>query len=155
MTLVVSPPTRVAAVEKDLTFTREWRNYLLDLQNIASGAAQILKETSLLSQSANIVTTPIPLPAVAAGYYRISVYQAVTVVDAVNSSLIVTLGWVDQALSKVYAGPAMTGNLLSTALPFSVPIHIDNASPITYAATYASNTPGAMKFDLGILFEKM
>lgn len=155
MTLIVSPPTRVEAVDEQRFFTREWRNYLLDLQNIAGGSPQILKETSLTAQSASIVTTPIPLPAVAAGYYRISVYQSVTIVDAVSSSLIVTLGWVDQGLSKVYPGPAMTGNLLSTALPFAIPIHIDNSSPITYAVAYVSNTPGAMNFDLGILFEKM
>lgn len=155
MTLVVSPPTRVEAVDTARFFNREWRNYLLELQNIAQGSPQILKETSFLAQSASIVTTPIPLPAVASGLYRISVYQAVTVVDGVSSSLIVTLGWVDQALSKSYAGPTMNGNALTTALPFEIPIHIDNSSPITYATTYASNTPAAMNYDLYILVEKL
>lgn len=155
MTLIVSPPTRVEAVDTLRFFTREWRNYLLDLQNIAGGAPQILKETSLTAQTASIVTTPIPLPAVAAGYYRITVYQAVTVVDAVSSSVTVTIGWVDQSLAKSYPGPAMTGNLLTTALPFDITIHIDNSSPITYAVAYLSNTPAAMNYDLGILVEKL
>lgn len=152
---VVSPPTRVEAVDKQRFFNREWRNYLLELQNIAGGSPQILKESSFTAQSASLVTTPIPLPGVAAGYYRINVYQAVTVVDPVNSSLTVTIGWVDQALSKTFAGPAMTGNMLTTALPFDIMIHIDNSSPITYAAAYMSNTPGAMNYDLGIVVEKL
>lgn len=154
-TIIVSPPTRVAAVDTARYFTREWRNYLLALQNATSASPQILLELGLTGQHASIVTTPMTLPAVSAGFYRVTIYQTVTTVDAVSSSLITTIGWTDLGNAKTFSTAAMTGNTTATNDSVVRMIHIDNASPITYATTYASNTPNAMNYAIGIVVEKM
>ena len=153
MTLVVSPPTRVPAVDTERYFQREWRDYLLTLQGLAGAAPQVLFTLSLTNQHASIVTTPLTLPAVTAGYYRISLYQTITTVDAVSSSLGTTVAWVDGGAVKSFATAAMTGNTLATNDSLVRLIHIDNASPITYATLYASNTPNVMRYALGIVTE--
>lgn len=154
-TILVAPPTRVPAVDASLFFTREWRNYLLALQNTASAAAQALIEVPLVGQHASIVTTPLTLPAVSAGFYRVNIYQTITTADPVSSSLTTTIGWTDLANAKTFSTVAMTGNTTATNDSVVKMIHIDNSSPITYATVYASNTPGAMQFALGIVVEKL
>ncbi len=150
-TILVSPPTRVPAVDPQRFFTREWRNYLLSLQNVASATSQILIQVPLTGQHASIVTTPLTLPAVSAGFYRINIYQTITTADPVSSSLVTTIGWTDLAAAKTFVttGPTAANDGLSR------PIHIDNSSPITYAVVYTSNTPNLMQFALGIIVEKL
>lgn len=157
-TILVSPPTRVPAVDPQRFFTREWRNYLLSLQNVSASAPQILYELGLTGQHASIVTTPLTLPAVSAGFYRISVYQTVTTADAVSSSLVTTIGWTDLAAAKTFVTTGLTAAAAYTTASndgLTRPIHIDNSSPITYAVTYTSNTPNQMQFALGIVVEKL
>lgn len=150
-----SAPTRVPAVDQQLFFTREWRNYLLSLQNATSASPQILYELPLAGQHASIVTTPLTLPAVSAGFYRVSLYQTITTADAVASSLTTTIGWTDLAAAKTFATAAMNGNTTATSDSMVKIIHIDNSSPITYATAYVSNTPNAMQYALGIVIEKL
>lgn len=157
-TIIVSPPTRVAAVDRNLYFTREWRNYLLSLQNTAGAAPQILYELALTGQHASIGTTPLTLPAVSAGFYRVSVYQTVTTADGVSSSLVTTIGWTDLSAAKTFVTTGLTAaSAYTTAANDSIVrmIHIDNASPITYATAYTSNTPALMQYALGIVVEKL
>lgn len=157
-TILVSPPTRVQAVDEDRYLTREWRNFLLSLGNVSAAAPQILYELALTGQHASIVTTPLTLPAVSAGFYRLSIYQTVTTADGVSSSLTTTIGWTDLSATKAFSTTGLTAaTAYTTAANDSVVrmIHIDNASPITYASLYASNTPGLMTFALGIVVEKL
>lgn len=157
-TTLVSPPTRVEAVDRDRFFTREWRNYLLALQNATSAAALILLEVGLTGQHASISTTPLTLPAVSAGFYRVSLYQTITTADPVTSSLVTTIGWTDLTAAKTFVTTGLTAAAAyTTAANDSVVrvFHIDNSSPITYAVTYASNTPNLMQFALGIVVEKL
>lgn len=157
-TIIVSPPTRVPAVDAQRYFTREWRNYLLTLQNTASATPQILLELPLTAQHASIVTTPMTLPAVSAGFYRISIYQTITTADPVSSSLVTTIGWTDGGVAKTFVTTGLTAaSAYTTAANDSIVrmIHIDNASPITYATTYSSNTADLMQYALGIVVEKM
>lgn len=157
-TSLVAPPIRVPAVDTDRFFTREWRNFLASLQNIAGGTAQILEEVALVGESASVSTTAITLPAVATGFYRVSIYQTITTADPVSSSLVTTIGWTDNGVAKTFV---TTGLTAASAYPTSAndgitrPIHIDNASPITYATAYTSNTPGLMTYALGIIVEQL
>lgn len=157
MTIVVSPPTRVQAVDSARYFTREWRDYLLTLQGLAGSAPQLILDPPLFleNQSATIVTTPLTLPAVSEGFYRVNLYQTVTTVAGVSSSLTTTIAWTDGGATKTFATAAMTGNTLATNDSLVRLIHIDNASPITYATVYASNAAAAMRYALGILVEAL
>jgi hypothetical protein len=156
MRFVGDPPTRVQAVDRQLYFTREWRDYLLILQGLAAGSGQILgSDVALEDQHASIGTTPIALPAVSAGFYRVSLYQTITVVDAVSSSLQTTVTWTDLGATKTFTTALMNGNTLATNDSVVRMIHIDNASPISYATVYASNTPNVMRYALGIVVEQL
>jgi hypothetical protein len=155
VTLVISPPTRVQAVDTQRYFTREWRDYLLGLQTLVGSAPQILLEHALLDQHATIATTPLTLPALAAGFYRVSLYQTVTTVDAVSSDLTTTIAWTDLGATKTFATATMNGNTLATNDSMVRMIHVDQASPVTYATVYNSNTPNAMRYALGIVVEKL
>lgn len=156
--ILVSPPTRVEAVDNDRRFTREWRNYFLAIQNATSASPQILYELGLNGQHASIVTTPLTLPAVSAGFYRVSVYQTITTADPVSSSLVTTIGWTDLTAAKTFVTTGLTTPAAyTTAVNDSVVrmIHIDNSSPITYSVTYTSNTADLMHFALGVVVEKL
>lgn len=153
--ILVSPPTRVPAVDQQLFFTREWRNYLLSLQNATSAASQTLLELGLTAKTVSISTTPLTLPAVSAGFYRVNLYQTVTTADPLNSSLETIIGWTDLGNAKTFTTGAMAGNTTATNFSTTRMIHIDNASPITYATIYASNTPAAMVYALGLVVEKL
>ncbi len=156
MSTIVAPPTRVPPLDGlPNPFTREWRNYLQTLQNVGQASPQILQETSKVAQTASIATTPLTLPSISAGYYRVSVYELITAAAVTSSSLQVTIAWTDQALAVTRTLPAITSNLLAASDGTSFPIHVDNASPITYTVTYASNGAGQMTYNLGVLVEQL
>lgn len=154
--ILQAPPTRVPPLDGlPNPFAREWRNYFQELQNTGQAAPQILHEESQTAKTAAIATTPLPLPSVSAGYYRISVYQLITAAAVTSSSLQVTIAWTDQSLAVARTLPAITSNTLAANDEASFPIHVDNASPITYAVAYASNGVNQMTYNLGVLVEQM
>ena len=119
----------------------------------ASGT--LLTPITLTGQAASIPLTPMPLPSLAPGPYRVSTYARVTVADAVSSSLTVTLGWTETGLALTHSFAAMTGNTTATVDSQTWLIEIDQASPISYATTYASGTPGAMHYRLTLIVEAL
>jgi hypothetical protein len=155
MTLIVSPPLRERAVEPDRYLTRPWRNYLLDLQNVGQASPQVISQppVHLTGQTATIPTTPLTLPGLTNGFYRISVYQQILTADAVSSSLTTTIGWTNNTVPLTKSLPVMNGNTILTQDSLTWFVHLDNSSPVTYHAVYASNTPGAMVFELDVLVE--
>lgn len=156
MSIISAPPTRVPPLDGlPNAFAREWRNYLQSLQTVGQASPQILQETSKTAQTAAIATTPLALPAVSSGFYRVSVYQLITAAAVTSSSLQVTISWTDQTLAVARTLTAITSNLLAASDGTSFPIHLDNASPITYSVAYASNGAGQMTYNLGILVEAM
>lgn len=122
------------------------------IQAIAS-APQFYPAVSLTNQSASIGTTPMPLPSLATGLYRLTTYARITTADAVSSSLTITVSWTDGAIACSLSGAAMTGNTTATVQSNTATVQIDAATPISYATTYASNTPGSMKYKLIVLVE--
>jgi hypothetical protein len=47
----------------------------------------------------------------------------------------------------------MNGDSITTHDSLTWFVHVDNSSPITYGAVYASNTPATMIFELDVLVE--
>jgi hypothetical protein len=153
-TIVAAPPYRAPFTDKQGMLTREGKNYLLSLQAQGQASPQILAApTHLTAQAASITTTPIPLPGLSTGFYRLSVYQQILTADGVSSSLTTTLGWTNHGVAQTKALPAMTGNTTATNDGLVFPVHVDNASPITYATAYVSNTPGSMTYELTVSIE--
>lgn len=156
MTVLVSPPTRVPPLEGlPNPFAREWRNYLLSLQNVGQASPQILQETSVEAQTAAIATTPLALPGISAGFYRVSVYYVTTTAAGVSSSLTVTIGWTDNAQPTSRSFPALVNGALASNGGGDLLIHTDDNSPITYAAAYASNPANQMAYNLGVIVEAL
>ena len=156
MTVIAAPPTRVEAVDGARYFTREWRNFFLGLQNVGQASPQILgTPVRRPNQHAAIVTTPLTLPAISNGLYRLSVYQQVTTVDGVSSSLTTTLGWTNAGVPQTKSLAPMTGDTLTTEDSLTWTVHADNSSPFTYATAYASNTAGKMGYELNIAIESV
>ena len=136
------------------TMGKDFGNWLFTsvVQQIAT-APSLYPAVSLVAQSASIGTTPIPLPALATGVYRVTYYTRITTADAVSSSLTITLSWTDGAVTCSLSGAALTTNTTATVQSSTAMVSIDASSPISYSVTYASNTPGAMKFKLIMLVE--
>lgn len=133
-----------------------WIRWLLDVLVPAIQAAPQIKRTvSLVTQSAAIGATAIPLGALAAGTYRIGYYARVTSPDGVSSSLTVTLGWTESAQPLTLSGAAMTGDSLTTVQTGLAVVIIDAASALTYATVYASNTPAKMQYRLTLVVEQI
>lgn len=118
-----------------------------------ANAPSLYPVVSLTGQNASIASTPIPLPALATGFYRLSYYAEITTADAVSSSLQLTATFTHNSKTLTFSGTAMTGNTTTTIQTNVWTFLIDAASSISYATTYASNTPGSMKYALQILIE--
>lgn len=156
MSIIIAPPTRVPPLDGlPNPFAREWRNYLQTLQTVGQAAPQILQETAVQAQTAAITTTPITLPGISAGFYRVCVYFVITIAAAVSSSLTVTIGWTDNGNPSSRVIPALTTNTLGANGGQDMTIHVDNNSPITYAVAYASNAANQMTYNIGIVVEQM
>lgn len=134
--------------------SKEFGNWLQTsiVQNVAN-APTTFPTVSLTGQSASIGTTPIPLPALATGLYRVTYYTRITTVDPVSSSLIISVSWTESTLALSSSGPALTGNLVTSLQSGTLMVQSDAAAPISYATTYVSNTPGTMKYRLTLLVE--
>lgn len=120
----------------------------------ATGAPPVL----LTGQTAGIVTTSIPLPALAGGAYRINWYLSKTVADGVSSSATVTVTWTEQTsgLTKSLSGAALTLDTTAAVQSTGTPlIMVQQATAITYAVAYASNTPNKMTYTLAIQVEEL
>lgn len=156
MSVIVAPPTRVPPLDGlPNPFAREWRNYLLVIQNVGQASPQILQEVSLVNQTTAISTTPLALPSITSGFYRVSVYYIVTIAGAVSSALTVTVGWTDASGPRNRVIPTLVNGAVGANFSIEFPIHTDDNSPITYAAAYASNAANQMTYNLGVIVEAL
>lgn len=152
-----APPLSTALVTtKDGMITGKWFDWLtLRLLATVNASPAVLKALSLTNQNDAIGSTPIPLPALASGTYRLTYYLKVTTADGVSSSVTLTLGWTDGGNACSVSGAALTGDALTSAQSGSVMIQLDQATALTYSTAYASNTPNKMKYKLLIVVEKI
>lgn len=106
-----------------------------------------------LDQSAAIVTESAYLTK-AAGLYRISYYVRKTVADGVSSSLTVTLGWSD-GVAVTEAGAALATDSILAEQSGSKVVYAAANTDLTFAVTYASNTPGTMHYRIHVVIEQL
>lgn len=159
MAAVIAPPPYQSTLVEDqgrgplrgFFMTAVWVQWFLrSLIARVQTSPQILTVVQLESQNASIGTTSIPTESLAAGEYFVSYYLRVTTVASVNSSIAVTFGWTEDTTSQTFPGAAVTGNLTTSKQSGVFMVDIDQASPITYATTYASTLAGEMKYKLKI-----
>lgn len=132
--------------------------WLFALANLVQSSGKLVGTAlALTGQKAAIGTTPLVLPALTAGFYRVSFYARVTTPAGVTSTLGgFTLTWTDGGVSipaTLAAGDA--GNLNTTFIQGSALVRIDAASAIDYAMGYASNPASAMVYSLGVTVEQV
>lgn len=122
-------------------------------------AGQVGNPVSLTGQTANISTATAYTPTTS-GLYRVSAALAVTTVDAVSSTLPkCTIGWTNPDSNQAETADITAtnaGNALTTTTTGQLIIKAKTAVAITYAtASYASNTPATMAYDIDIRVEAM
>lgn len=111
--------------------------------------------TRLTAQSAAIGTTSLTLPALSGGLYRVSWYARITTPATVSSSLTVSIGYTESALSLSASGAAITGNTTATEQSGSVLIQTDPSAPITFSTAYATVGATGMAYRLSITCEQV
>lgn len=138
------------------SLSKDFGNWLQSslVDGVASAPA-LYPVVSLTGQNASIGTTPIPLPSLATGAYRLSYFAEITTAAVTSSSLTVTVTFTHNSKTLTFAGAAMTGNLTTTIQTNIWTFLIDAASPISYATTYASNGAGEMIYSLWIQVEAL
>lgn len=132
-----------------------WAIYFRDQDaSIANAPANVPGgRVTLSGQGAAIGATPIPTGALVAGLYRLTWYLRVTTPAGTSSSLTVAIGWIDGAVSCGFSGPAVTGNTTATVQSQTFMMHVDPATPVSYAVAYASVPAAAMQYALYFVLE--
>lgn len=110
---------------------------------------------NLTGQTAAIATTPIPLPTINGGAYRVTWYTRKTVADGFSSSLTITIGWTESGIAQTRVGAALATDTVLAIQSESVMFLNDQSTAITYAVAYASNTPNKMTYRLSVLVEEL
>lgn len=111
-------------------------------------------KVQLTNQTATIASTPIPTADLAAGLYRVSWYAQVITPAVVSSSFRVTVAWTRNGVAQSVTGTLENGNLTTTfESNGELLIHIDGATPVSFAVAYASNPAAAMVFELNVMLE--
>ncbi|MCC6417228.1 MAG: hypothetical protein IT429_03150 [Gemmataceae bacterium] len=122
---------------------------------VANTPQQTTSPVSVAGSTASIGITPIPSDPLAPGLYRVTWYARIVTAAGVSSSLTVTISWTDGGIACSTSGAALNGNTVASAQSETRMARIDQATPISYATTYASNPAAAMAYDLVIIVEQL
>lgn len=153
---LVYPPRSGPAGELAFLMTPVWQQYFVaQNQRVNQTPFQFANTVDLAAQQASIGATAIPLPSLASGMYRVSLYARITQPGTVSSSLIGTISFTDGGATASKSTAAQTGNTTGSILSESWPIQIDQATPINYATTYASVGATDMQYALRVIVEQM
>ena len=137
-------------------FSQEHVDWFLEQQTRAEDSPEQLGTVSLTAQAASIATTPVPMPDLTAGFYRLSYIARISRAGSVSSSLTVTIGWTRSSISLTQAGAAITGNTTATQQNATLFLRVDANASITYATTYADGGGAtAMQYELDVVVEKL
>lgn len=105
----------------------------------------------LTGQTATIGTTAIPSGTLAAGLYQVQWYAQVITPAGVASSFQVTISWTRNGVAQSFTGTLKNANTTATNEPDKgLLIHIDAATPVSYAVAYVSNPAAAMVFEFNL-----
>lgn len=137
-------PVAVEIVNRDGTITEFFR---LRWQELIDGAG-VVAVAARLSEPDLAAALPLTtlMTVQVAGEYEIAVYVRKTAPDGVSSSLQVTVGWTDSGVPLSETGTALVTDTIAATQAFSRFVVADANSDLTVAISYASNTPGAMRY---------
>lgn len=137
-------------------FSPEIVDWLLEQQQGVNNSPELFGTVSLTAQGASIPTTPIPMPALSQGLYRVSVYARITRAGSVSSSLTITIGHTDGAVSCTQVTTALTTNTTASTRVAEYVVRSDASVAITYATTYADGGGAtSMLYALYLVVERM
>lgn len=122
-----------------------WSRIRSNVQQVGTAIHKTAQNAAIVTATAYTVTQT--------GDYRVSWYARVTTADGVSSSVAVTIGWREggSTCSKTFA--ALTGDSITTADGNQLLVRADGGTVITYATSYASNTPSKMQYELDVTVE--
>lgn len=149
-------PTLSPIADKDGMIVPDWYRWFYEVYSLTVASTQLIgTPLSLLAQGAAIGTTTLTLPALPNGLYRINWYIRVTTPDGAGSSVALTVGFTESAVSLSKPFAAITGDTVTTFDQNAVFAQVDQNTALTYATAYSSTTPGKMKYRLSIAVEKV
>jgi hypothetical protein len=150
-------PDREPLIEQGTSYIDGiWYRWLSVLRNLgANSTGQTGSTLVKTGQHAAITTTSLVLPALTNATYRVSGYLRVTTPDGVSSSVQLTLGWTESALTLSKTLAAVTGDTVTSVQDGQLTAFVDQGSALTYSTAYSSNTPGAMQYTLRLLVEQL
>jgi hypothetical protein len=114
----------------------------------------LVAQLEFTGQQAAIALTSAYL-ALAAGLYEVGYYARKTAADGVNSSLQFTWSWVDHGVALSEADAALVLDTTAAQQSRTKLLYADGQTDLSFAVAYASNTPGAMAFELYVMVRKL
>ncbi len=140
------PTTKAKVLNTTLPWSIFFRTLRQDLNQAARSVSP--NPVTKTDQNASIATTDLLVPVASVNaLYSFQYAVAITIADGVSSSLTPVLSWTDGGVVKTQTFTAVTGNTTTTIGSGVWMFRGDAGAPITYATTYASNTPGSMHYD--------
>ena len=149
-----TPGLRAELDTQSGAITPPWLEWLAHLAATLDKAPQRLSSVSLTAQAASIASTALKT-GLTAGLYRVSYYARITTAAGTSSSLTVTFGWTDGAVTPSQSGAAITGNTTTTIQSGTLLIRVDANTAVNYSTTYASTPASAMQHSLDLFLEEM
>lgn len=151
----IDPPA-TKGLGQTWSLTKESSDWLRDVASGVDQATSILPNgIAATGQHASITTTNLPLTTTASATYRVSWFVHITTAAVTSSSVTVVLGATDGGVPYTQSGVAVTGNTTATTGSGMVIMASDQASPLTYAVTYASNGAGEAQYTLVLVTEAL
>lgn len=89
------------------------------------------------------------------GLYRVTYYFDKTAADGISSSLQFGLHWTENAAARSWTDAAFTTDTVGANFSNSRMFYCDASVGMTFDITYASNTPGNMKYTAYVRVEQM
>ena len=146
-----SLPLRVAIVDKAGRLPAIWRRIF----ETFTMAAVVRGVVDVSQRAAAVATTTMATPILTAGLYRLSWYVRVQVAAGVSSAVQATLGWTDGGVAQTWSGALVNGNLTTSGDADAILVRMDAGGGPTFAASYASNPAGAMRYRLNVVLEEV
>ena len=133
-----------------------WQRWILGFSTrVNQTPAQFPISVDLSAQAASIGSTPIPLPALTTGLYRVNLYVRVTTAGTVSSSISTTIGFTDDGVACAQSTTAYTGNVTTAPQSAVFVVSLDQGTPLTYSTTYASVGATSMEYKLTLTVEAL
>ena len=149
-------PGEAIAEQKTLTPSFKFLVFMRGIREDLDLAPSGFNPVSETLGSATIAATSMPTDGdLSAGLYRLQWYCEVVTAAGVSSDFQITIAWTSSAVTKQKVGAVVNGNTTATYESDTVMMHVDAATPITYALTYNSNPAAGMVFSLYLTLERM